>query len=79
VVKGDDRVEAIAAASILAKVTRDNELVELHEKHPEYGFAQHKGYPTKAHLAAIEQYGITEHHRKSFGPVKKAIEQMELF
>ena len=79
VVKGDALVPEIAAASILAKVTRDRELVALDAKYPEYGFAKHKGYPTKAHLAAIEQHGITPHHRTSYAPVKKAMEQMELF
>lgn len=79
VVKGDDRVAEIAAASILAKVTRDSELVELHDKYPQYGFNKHKGYPTKVHLAAIEEFGVTEHHRKSFGPVKASIEQRDRF
>lgn len=79
VVKGDSRVPAISAASILAKVTRDRELVALHRQYPDYGFADHKGYPTAAHLAAIEKHGITPHHRTSFGPVKKQIEQLDLF
>ncbi|UTA46731.1 ribonuclease HII [Simiduia sp. 21SJ11W-1] len=79
VVKGDSRVAAISAASILAKVTRDRELVALHAQYPDYGFADHKGYPTAAHLAAIEQHGITPHHRQSFGPVKKQLEQLDLF
>lgn len=79
VVKGDSRVAAISAASILAKVTRDRELVALHAEYPDYGFADHKGYPTAAHLAAIERHGITPHHRQSFGPVKKQLEQLDLF
>ncbi len=79
VVKGDDRVAEIAAASILAKVTRDRELVALGEKYPEYGFAGHKGYPTKKHLEAIQEHGICPEHRKSFGPVKAIISQAELF
>lgn len=71
VVKGDARVAEISAASILAKVTRDKEMAELDARYPEYGFAQHKGYPTKVHLEAIERFGIIAEHRKSFGPVKK--------
>jgi ribonuclease HII len=71
VVKGDARVAEISAASILAKVTRDNEMAELDARYPDYGFAQHKGYPTKAHLEAIERLGIFDAYRKSFGPVKK--------
>lgn len=74
VVKGDARQEAISAASILAKVTRDNEIVALAQQYPEYGFEKHKGYPTAVHLEAIRQYGITPLHRRSFGPVKKIIE-----
>lgn len=71
VVKGDARHPAIAAASILAKVTRDREMVALDHQYPEYGFAHHKGYPTKTHMAAIEKHGVTQHHRKSFAPVQK--------
>lgn len=70
VVKGDDRVPAIAAASILAKVQRDNELIALEDLYPGYGFARHKGYPTKAHLAALRELGVTPVHRRSFGPVR---------
>ena len=73
VVKGDDRVAAIAAASILAKVQRDAELVALDERFPGYGFAAHKGYPTKRHLDALVELGVTEHHRRSFAPVKKIL------
>ena len=79
VVKGDDKVAAIAAASILAKVTRDQELVDLDAIHPEYGFARHKGYPTKVHLKALKEHGVTKYHRRSFGPVKALLEQAELF
>ena len=79
VVKGDDRVAEIAAASILAKVTRDRDLMALDKQYPAYGFAKHKGYPTKAHMQALKQFGATPEHRKSFGPVKKAISQQELF
>lgn len=74
VVKGDARHPAIAAASILAKVSRDAQLVELDKLYPEYGFAKHKGYPTKAHFAALEKYGVLAEHRKSFAPVKTQLE-----
>lgn len=74
VVKGDDRVPAIAAASILAKVQRDAELVALEAQYPGYGFAAHKGYPTAQHLAALRSLGVTPQHRRSFGPVRKILE-----
>ncbi|WP_170150121.1 ribonuclease HII [Parahaliea mediterranea] len=70
VVKGDDRVAAIAAASILAKVQRDSELVALEAQYPGYGFASHKGYPTAKHLAALRELGVTPVHRRSFAPVR---------
>ncbi|KZN65182.1 ribonuclease HII [Pseudoalteromonas luteoviolacea CPMOR-1] len=73
VVKGDSLVAEISAASILAKVTRDNEMIELDAQYPEFGFAGHKGYPTKAHFEALAQHGITPYHRKSFKPVQKII------
>ena len=73
VVKGDDRVPAIAAASILAKVQRDGELVALEEQYPGYGFAAHKGYPTAAHLEALRTLGVTPVHRRSFAPVKNLL------
>ncbi|NVD07309.1 ribonuclease HII [Vibrio sp. JPW-9-11-11] len=73
VVKGDLRVAEISAASIIAKVVRDQEMEALDKLHPEFGFAQHKGYPTKAHFAAIEQHGVIAEHRKSFKPVKRAL------
>lgn len=73
IVKGDLRVAEISAASILAKVTRDREMIELDKKHPQYGFAKHKGYPTKAHFEAIEKFGVIEEYRKSFKPVKKVL------
>ncbi len=66
VVKGDSKSASIAAASILAKVTRDRFMRELDDKFPEYGFAKHKGYPTKEHYAAIDKFGITVFHRKTF-------------
>lgn len=74
VVKGDARHPAISAASILAKVTRDAQLMALHLQHPEYGFASHKGYPTKAHFEALARYGALPEHRKSFAPVKKQLD-----
>lgn len=73
VVKGDLRVAEISAASIIAKVVRDQEMEELDKQHPEFGFAKHKGYPTKAHFEAIEQHGVIDQHRKSFKPVKRAL------
>jgi ribonuclease HII len=73
IIKGDGKSASIAAASILAKVTRDRYMQELHEKYPMYNWAQNAGYLTKEHLAAIEKYGITPHHRKSF--LKKQFEK----
>ena len=73
VVGGDDSIACISAASIIAKVSRDREMTELDQKYPGYGLAKHKGYPTKQHLLALEQLGITEIHRQSFGPVKRLI------
>lgn len=73
VVKGDARVEEISAASIIAKVTRDREMAELDKQFPQFGFAKHKGYPTKLHFEMIALHGVTPHHRKSFKPVKKAL------
>ena len=74
IIQGDDKIAAISAASIIAKTTRDHWLVELDERYPEYGFAKHKGYGTKEHLEALAKYGPLPVHRKSFGPVKQAIE-----
>ncbi|WP_336296126.1 ribonuclease HII [Cronobacter dublinensis] len=73
VVKGDSRVAEISAASILAKVTRDAEMAELDLTFPQYGFAQHKGYPTAFHLERLAEHGVTAHHRRSFAPVKRAL------
>ncbi|WP_087022925.1 ribonuclease HII [Thaumasiovibrio subtropicus] len=73
VVKGDLRVAEISAASILAKVTRDREMAELDVQFPAYGFAKHKGYPTKAHFEALAEHGPISEHRRSFKPVKRAL------
>ncbi|WP_417696856.1 ribonuclease HII [Psychromonas sp.] len=70
VVKGDLRVAEISAASIIAKVTRDREMVELDKRYPAYGFAKHKGYPTKAHFEALQTHGVIAEYRQSFKPVK---------
>ncbi len=76
VVKGDDRIAAIAAASILAKVCRDEELETLERDYPGYGFARHKGYPTADHLAALARLGPSPVHRRSFGPVRRLLEKL---
>ncbi len=73
VVKGDDKHAEIAAASIIAKVARDHDMIELDKKHPEYGFAQHKGYPTKMHLEVLSALGPLTEYRKSFKPVQLAL------
>jgi ribonuclease HII len=73
IIKGDERCLSIAAASIIAKVTRDRMMVQLHEEYPAYGFAQHKGYGTEAHLAALRQHGASPHHRRSFAPVRELL------
>ncbi|KDB48155.1 ribonuclease HII [Glaesserella parasuis HPS11] len=73
VVKGDSFVAEISAASILAKVARDQEMDELDKQFPEYGFAQHKGYPTKLHFEKLESLGVTPYHRKSFAPVAQRL------
>lgn len=70
IIKGDDSVPAIGAASILAKVSRDREMLIYDKKYPGYGFAQHKGYGTKKHLMALQRLGVTDIHRKSFAPVR---------
>ncbi len=73
IIKGDGLIPAISAASIIAKVTRDREMRALDALYPEYGFAQHKGYPTKQHFTALEEHGVLAEHRKSFAPVKKLL------
>ena len=73
IVKGDSKVQAISAASILAKTARDANLYELDKQYPMYGFAQHKGYPTKAHLALLQEHGVSPVHRRSYAPVKKLL------
>jgi ribonuclease HII len=75
IVNGDAFVLSIAAASIIAKVTHDRLIAKLAEQYPQYGFANHKGYGTKEHLAALKKYGPTPFHRKSFGPVKEALKK----
>ncbi len=79
VIQGDDKVAAIAAASILAKTTRDSLMREMHNDYPSYGFAQHKGYCTVEHLAALKSFGPCLHHRRGFAPVKLMLDQQTLF
>ncbi len=73
IVKGDARVAEISAASILAKVERDAQMLLLHETYPQYGFDKHKGYPTKAHFEALAEYGPCPEHRRSYAPVRRAV------
>lgn len=73
IIKGDAKSITIAAASIIAKVTRDRMLLELDKKYPMYGFKNHKGYPTKAHIEAMHKYGLIEGYRKTYGPVKEML------
>lgn len=75
IVKGDSKVEAISAASILAKVARDQMMLDLHRRYPQYGFDRHKGYPTKLHLEMLEQHGALKQHRRSFKPVQRILDQ----
>ena len=75
IIKGDLKEESIGAASIIAKVERDNEMVELDKCYPGYGLAKHKGYPTKFHMQALQELGVTPIHRRSFAPVRKLLEE----
>lgn len=77
VVKGDSKIAEISAASILAKVVRDREMAELHQRYPEYGFAKHKGYPTAAHFEALQQHGVLPEHRRSFRPVYERLQEQQ--
>ena len=77
IIKGDIKSITISAASVIAKVTRDRMLYELDKKYPMYDFKDNKGYPTKKHLEAIEKYGIIKEHRRSYGPVKKYLEEVK--
>jgi ribonuclease HII len=74
IVKGDNLVPAISAASILAKVSRDREMLDLDARYPGYGLAQHKGYPSKAHLAALQTLGASPVHRRSYAPVRRLLD-----
>ena len=74
IIKGDAKSISIAAASVVAKVTRDSMMYELDEKYPMYGFASHKGYPTKKHIEAIHKYGLIDGYRKTYGPVKEVLD-----
>ena len=78
IIKGDAKSLSIAAASVIAKVTRDRMLIELDKKYPMYEFKNNKGYPTKKHLEAIEKYGIIKEHRKSYGPVRDYLERVKI-
>ncbi len=75
IIKGDAKSMSIAAASVIAKVTRDRILYEVDKKHPEYGFKNHKGYPTKKHLEAINKYGLIDGYRKTYGPIMNYIKE----
>lgn len=77
IVKGDDKVPAISAASILAKTARDAVMMELHRQYPAYGFDRHKGYPTAFHLAQLKKYGVSPVHRRTYAPVRKILEPGE--
>jgi len=73
IIKGDAKEPAISAASIIAKVTRDQQMQALHTQYPQYGFNQHMGYPTEVHMQALKQYGPCEEHRRTFAPVRDLI------
>ena len=78
IIKGDAKSITIAAASVLAKVTRDREMYEIDKKYPMYGFAKHKGYPTKKHIEAIHTYGLIDGYRKTYGPVEEVLKGEEV-
>jgi len=75
IVRGDSLIAAISAASILAKTARDAEMLRLHQLYPDYGLDRHKGYPTAAHLAALERNGVSEIHRRSYAPIRKLLDR----
>ena len=75
IVKGDAKVAEIGAASIIAKVHRDQQMIDLDKAYPQYGFAKHKGYPTAEHVKLLQQYGVLPQYRRSFGPVKRLLEE----
>ena len=75
IIKGDAKSISIAAASVIAKVVRDRMMIDLDKEYPMYGFAKHKGYPTKAHVEAINKYGLIDGYRKTYGPVKDVLEK----
>ena len=75
IVKGDDKVVEISAASILAKTARDALLLEMHARYPQYAFDQHKGYPTALHLARLKEHGVTPEHRRSYAPVRELLNE----
>jgi len=77
IIKGDSKSISIAAASVIAKVTRDKMMYELDKEYPMYGFNNHKGYPTKKHIEAINKYGLIDGYRKTYGPVKKVLEEQK--
>jgi len=74
VIKGDQLIQSISAASILAKVARDQQMIDLHEKYPQYGYQSHKGYPTKFHLEKLSQYGILDCYRTTYKPIRELIQ-----
>jgi len=77
IIKGDGTVPVISAASIIAKVTRDREMQIMDAEYPGYGLAGHKGYPTKAHIAALQELGVTPIHRRSFSPVRRLLDDVQ--
>lgn len=79
IIKGDAKSITIAAASVIAKVTRDRMMYDVDKLYPQYGFGKHKGYPTKMHLEAIEKYGLIPGYRKTYGPVKKILEREKIY